>query len=64
MKREPFKPMLPTELNAAVGAFITTWSNVAGLLTILISNLSAGKTVTPSDDVVFAMAHIGMDVRV
>lgn len=58
-----FVPMLPAALNEAIGAFITTWSNAAGLFTMLISNLSAGRTVGPGDDMVFAFAHIGMDVR-
>lgn len=64
MKREPFKPMLPDDLNAAIGAFITTWSNVSGLFAVLISNLAAGRTIGPGDDMLFAFAHIGMDVRV
>ena len=59
-----FVPMLPPDLNAAIGAFITTWSNVSGLLTMLISNLAAGRIVGPKDDMVFAFAHVAMDVRV
>ena len=63
-KRVPFNSQLPVELNAAIGAFITTWSNTSALLTMLISNLAAGKTLGPEDDMVFAFAHVGMDVRV
>jgi hypothetical protein len=64
MNEQPRISFLPAELNTAIGAFVTTWSNASAVMTMLMSNFAAGKTLGPTDDMVLVFAHIGMEVRV
>lgn len=59
-----YAPILDTGIAAAIGEFIASWSGTTGLLTMLLSDLAAGKSLGPTDDVTGSMALVGMDIRV
>lgn len=57
-------PILPAALSASIGEFIACWAGTATLLTLLLADLVAGKSLTDEDDIGPASVVIGMGTRI
>jgi hypothetical protein len=61
---ERARPILHADFGAALAEFIAGWAGASQILSMTLSDLAAGKTLGPNDDMSGAMAHVGMDARV
>lgn len=57
-------PILATDFGAALAEIIAAWSGISRLLSMLLSDLMANRTLGPGDDMAAGLALMGMDARV
>lgn len=57
-------PILPSVLSASIGEFIACWAGTAALLTKLLADLVAGKSLADEDDLGGSLVLMGMGTRI